>query len=366
MTIRHLTHSTQHATHNLRSILEGQEVEASAPCRVDMGGTLDISTFYYPLRHLSPCTVNLAIGLRTRVRLLPYDNGIVKVSSKGFENAEYPLDDVPFDHPMGLMFAIAAYFGAEGVHIDIESSSPPRGALGGSSAAAVALVAAFSKVFEQRGMKPLARKQIVILAQALEASVAGVPCGFQDQLAAVYGGVNAWYWQASIEKSFFRKRTLINKRSFKNFNKNILLAYCGIPHESKNINKKWVQQFLSGKHRKLWNEIVLSTHNFVEAIRNRLLKDAIASMIREMAIRRKMTPEVLDVIGEQLIDSALENSCGARFTGAGGGGCIWALGEVENIDKLKGIWERILSVRESSRLLDVKIDSEGLLGSAIG
>jgi D-glycero-alpha-D-manno-heptose-7-phosphate kinase len=60
------------------------------------------------------------------------------------------------------------------------------------------------------------------------------------------------------------------------------------------------------------------------------------------------------------------NDCGARITGAGGGGCIWALGEVENIDKLKGIWERVLSIRESARLLDVKIDSEGVLCSAIG
>ena len=39
---------------------------------------------------------------------------------------------------------------------------------------------------------------------------------------------------------------------------------------------------------------------------------------------------------------------------------------VENIDKLKGIWERVLSIRESARLLDVKIDFEGVLCSAIG
>jgi D-glycero-alpha-D-manno-heptose-7-phosphate kinase len=259
------------------------------------------------------------------------------------------------------MFAIASYFRTEGVHIDIESSSPPRGALGGSSAAAVALVAAFSKVFDQRGVKPLSRHQIVVLAQALEASVAGVPCGFQDQLAAVYGGVNAWYWQVSTEKSFFRKKTILKKQSFKNFKNHLLLAYCGVPHESKDINKKWVQQFLSGKHRELWNEIVVCTHKFVDAISNRIFKDAIASMNREMAIRRKMTPEVLDAVGEQLIGSAVGNSCGARITGAGGGGCIWALGEVENIDKLKGIWERVLSSRKDARLLDVKIDPDGLM-----
>ena len=74
-----------------------------------------------------------------------------------------------------------------------------------------------------------------------------------------------------------------------------------------------------------------------------------------------MTPDVLDTVGERLVDSALEKNCGARFTGAGGGGCIWALGSIENIDKLKGLWEEVLSRREDAQLLEVNIDSEGVL-----
>ena len=73
-----------------------------------MGGTLDIDTFSLPLHHLSPCTFNIALNLRTRVRLHPYHQDLVKVSSKGFDQAEYPLNKAPFDHPLGLIFAIAA------------------------------------------------------------------------------------------------------------------------------------------------------------------------------------------------------------------------------------------------------------------
>ena len=90
----------------LRNILKNDPVEASAPCRIDMGGTLDISTFYFPLRHYQPCTVNIALNLRTHVTLLPYTRGKVKISSRGFKNAEYPLDKVPMAHPLGLMFAV--------------------------------------------------------------------------------------------------------------------------------------------------------------------------------------------------------------------------------------------------------------------
>ena len=345
----------------MRKIIESHKIEASAPCRIDMGGTLDISTFYYPLRHLSPCTFNIAIELRTKVRLLPHDKNKIKVTSKGFKGAEYPLDKAPFDHPLGLIFAIAAYFRAEGIHIDIESSSPPRSALGGSSVAAVALVGAFSKIKEKKGETPIPRKNIAFLSQTIEASVARVPCGFQDQLAAVFGGANVWYWPGDCQLPIFKKKTIIPKPYLPKFEQHLLLAYCGIPHESKDVNQKWVNQFLSGKHHGLWAEIIVCTQKFAEALMKRDLNTACQQMNKETAIRRKMTPEVLDDIGKALVDSARKKGCGARFTGAGGGGCIWALGQVEDIDKLKGTWQGILSARKDARLLSTKIDSQGLL-----
>ena len=350
---------------SIRDILEAGDVEASAPCRIDMGGTLDISTFYYPLRHLSPCTFNIAINLKTQVRLFPYNKGMVKVSSKGFKSAEYPFNKAPFDHPLGLMFAIAAYFGAQGIHIDIDSSSPPRSALGGSSAAAVALVGALLNIapvpVKQAEAVNFSRRKSAILAYVLESSVAGVPCGLQDQLAAAYGGVNAWYWRSDIEGPLFRKRVIVKKTFHKDLEQHIVLAYCGIPHESKNINRKWVKQFLSGKSYELWAEIVVCTQKFIDALTKKNFREASAAMNAEMDIRRKMTPDVLDSIGEKLVGSAVENNCGARFTGAGGGGCIWAIGEIEDICRLRGIWEEILSRRRGACLLDVKIDSQGLM-----
>jgi D-glycero-alpha-D-manno-heptose-7-phosphate kinase len=349
-------------TNTFKSILEKKPIEASAPCRIDMGGTLDIRTFYYPLRHLSPCTFNIAVDLRTRVRLLPYHDDLIKISSKGFESAEFPISRAPFDHPLGLMFAIAAYFNARNIHVQIESQSPPRGAMGGSSAAAVALIAAFSKLMQQpTSKKPLTRPQTAILAHGLEESVAGVPCGFQDQLAAIYGGVNAWIWPASIENPQFRKKMVLRKELHKDFERRLLLAYCGKPHESRDINSRWVQQFLSGKFRDFWSEIVSCTRQFVAAVSDRNYMQAAALMNRETGIRKKMTPDVLNEIGNQLVEAAVADNCGARFTGAGGGGCIWALGEVKHIDRLKPVWEDILSTENEGRLLDMKIDSQGLV-----
>ena len=342
-------------------ILERKPIEASAPCRIDMGGTLDIRTFYYPLRYLNPCTFNIAVALRTRVRLLPYHNNRIKISSKGFESAEFAIDQAPFAHPLGLMFAIAAYFNARNIHVEIESPSPPRSALGGSSAAAVALIAAFVKLLGlATSSKLLSRAQIAVLAHGLEESVAGVLCGFQDQLAAIYGGVNAWIWPTSIQSPPFRKKVVLQKRWHKDLERHLLLAYCGKPHESKDINSRWVQQFLAGKFRHLWSEIVLCTRQFVASVAKRNYLRAAELMNRETTIRQKMTPDVLDEIGIQLMEAAVVHSCGARFTGAGGGGCVWALGDVKHIDSLRPLWEEILSSGNEGFLLDLKVDSQGV------
>jgi len=346
---------------NLKKKLEIKPVEVSAPCRIDMGGSLDIDTFSYPLSYLYPCTFNIALDLRTHVSLLPYKEGRVKVTSRGFKSADYSPDRAPFNHPLGLMFAIAAYFRAEGVHIIINSSSPPKSALGGSSAAAVALVAAFLMASEKKALTLKFRKRITLLAHAIEESVAGVPCGRQDQLAAAFGGVNAWHWRTGSSGSAFRKETVVNKSYFNKLEKHLLLAYCGRPHESRNINGLWISQFLSGRYRKYWKEIVKNTKMFIDALGVKNYKKAAEAMNKEMAIRNKMTPEVLDSMGKKLVESAAKNNCGARFTGAGGGGCIWALGEIDEIDQLKLTWEKFLTAKKKACLLDVKIDSAGLL-----
>ena len=93
----------------LQETLKIDPVMTSAPCRVDMGGTLDLAVFYNPLRHLSPCTFNLAIDLRTSVRLLPHRSGRVKITSRGFESADYPSDRAPFNHPLGLPLMAAPF-----------------------------------------------------------------------------------------------------------------------------------------------------------------------------------------------------------------------------------------------------------------
>ena len=345
---------------NIREILTSGPITASAPCRIDMGGTLDLSTFYIPLRSLNPCTFNIALSSRTTVRIEAWEKGSIRVASKGFKRSEFPTGQAPFNHPLGFMFAVANYFNADGIQITIESSSPPRSALGGSSAAAVALVAALQEAVSRLGGKPVTRRKAVLLAHALESSVAGVPCGLQDHLAAAYGKVNAWYWPVSMGSPVFKRVPVMKSAMFKDLEKHILVAYCGEPHISADINGEWVRQFIAGEKRERWVQVCDCTHQFINAMAAMDIGKAAVSMNREVALRLAMTPGVLDAVGGPLVEAAIETGCGARFTGAGGGGCVWALGSTEDIDSLKQMWETILSAREDARLLDSTIDRKGL------
>jgi D-glycero-alpha-D-manno-heptose-7-phosphate kinase len=334
-----------------------REIITSAPCRIDAGGTLDIPLFHYTLHHLKPCTFNIALDMRTRVILHPHTSGQVKITSKGFADACFPAERLPFDHPLGLMFAIVTYYRISGLHIHIDSSSPPRSALGGSSTAAVALITALSQIVN----KPLSQNRMAILAYQIESNVARVSCGIQDQLAAIFGGVNAWHFEALPLENPFRHEILQSESDYESLEKQILIAYCGSPHESKDINGQWVEQFLKGTTRNDWEEIVLQTQVFIKALVNKDWPAVVSAIRSEVEIRLKMTPDVFNASGKKLLQAAVDNQCAARFTGAGGGGCIWAIGEKKQIDILRDIWLSILDQYPYASLLHNKIADCGVI-----
>lgn len=343
---------------DLSRILAHAPVKVSVPCRVDFGGTLDISTFYLPLAHLNPVGFNMAMDLRTTVSLAPYRPGRVRISSRGFDTAEFDQGMAPFDHPMGLMFACAQYVNAHGVHIHIDSASPPKSALGGSSSAAVAILSALSTALD----RPVDPAKTAWLAHYIESSVAGVPCGVQDQAAAAFGGAHLWAWKmGDCAPVFERFPVFETDTDLQDFASHMQVAYCGMPHVSKDINSRWVAAFVKGKNRTVFAQIIDLTRAFYKAIQNKAYEEAADLMNRETRLRLDMTPDVLDDTGKKLFDSACDLNCGARFTGAGGGGCLWAVGNSRDMSDLAGSWQEILAAVPDGALLDTCIDPAGIL-----
>ncbi len=345
----------------VKDLLAQRPVEASAPCRVDSGGTWDMKALALPFEAIQPTTVNIALTLRTSAVLYPYKEGKVKISSIGFAQPEiFSIDRLPFDSPFGLFFAAISFFGFHGLEVRINSQSPVRSALGGSSTAIVALIKALSKVSVSLGNKSYSKKEILHLAYHLEDGISGGNCGIQDQAAAVYGGVNQWEWRYANRTTPFQKTSLLDRNGRNELSKRLLVAYSGKSHTSSLTNHLWIKDFLSGKTRPGWikaNEIV---RQLGEAIKTWDWNRAASLLREEMSIRREITPEALTPFTKKLIEEAEDAGCGARFAGAGAGGSLWAVGKIERIGQLKGRWGATLAQVKGAKILDCKIDPAGV------
>ena len=314
-----------------------------------------------PMRAIHPVTVNIALNLRTSVRLSPFEDGRVKISSEGFSKDEdAPYESLPFDKAFGLFFAAVSYFGFHGLEIRIRSDSPVKSALGGSSTALIALIKALSKIDRFLGAKALSRREILHLGYHLEDAVSPGKCGIQDQAAAVYGGINQWIWQFGNRTEPFEKRPLMTRRGQKAFSKRILVAYSGKSHVSSRINRLWLNDFLSGKTRTGWLEANKIVEKFAGAITREEWSRAAALLRREMAVRRKITPDAMIPLTAELLEQAESAGCGARFTGAGGGGSLWALGNLDSINRLREIWTKTLEPVRGARMLECDVDPAGV------
>ena len=345
----------------IKELLEKNSITTSAPCRIDSGGTWDIKSLALPLEGVIPLTVNLAISLRTYVTLLPYKSGWVRISSDHFDTQEtYPLDKAPFNSQFGLFFAIASFFGFHGVEIKIRSTSPVNAGLGGSSTAAVATVKAFSVVKNMLRKDKMKNEDILHLAYHLEDAVNGGMCGMQDQGAAVFGGVNKWSWNYSKGEQLFKRESILDENGQSEISKRILVAFSGRRHLSARINRLWVEKFLRGETRPGWIEVNKIVNRFALHIKKRRWNEAAQDLIEEVAIREKLTPEAFTPIIMRLIEESKKFGCGARFTGAGGGGTVWALGEIEAIAKLREIWTHTLKGTKTGRILECNVDPIGV------
>ena len=344
-----------------RRIIENRSIEASAPCRIDSGGTWDIRSMALPMEAIEPVTLNIALSLRTRVVLLPYEDGMVKVSSEGFPNTgAHDFMTLPFDSSFGLFFSAISYFGFHGLEVGIVSDSPSKAALGGSSTALVALIKALSKLAALTGRNPLPRKNILHLAYQLEDAVSSGKCGIQDQAAAVFGGVHLWRWQFGDRHSPYERQPLLDRSGQAELSEHLLVAFSGKSHVSAQINRQWLEGFLSGQTRAGWIEANRIVHRLAQALGDRRWERAANLLREEMAVRRAITPDALIPVTDQLIQQAEEEGCGARFAGAGVGGSVWALGEKKRIRELKNIWRCALAPIQGAGILDCRVDAKGV------
>lgn len=224
-----------------------------------------------------------------------------------------------------------------GIKIEIESDIPLGVGLGSSSACCVAGAAAISRLF-----KNTSNEEILELAIEAEKTIFENTSG-ADCTVCTYGGI-----------MIYDKENGFNKiESEPNFH--LVIANSNIEHSTKTVVAN-VKQFKE-KDEKTFSILCDKESQLVDDVL-KLLKE---NDIRELGNKINKNQEYLETIGisneklRNMIKIGQNEAFGAKITGAGGGGCIFALTDETNLEQTM---EKFKS--ENYDCFSVKIDFQGL------
>ena len=202
-----------------------------------------------------------------------------------------------------------------GLRITIDSEIPLGVGLGSSSACCVASAAAISGVFAKNTKEE-------ILKMAIEAEKTIFPnTSGADCTVCTYGGIIQYNKQNGHSKMDFRPKF------------HLVIANSKIEHSTKNIVSK-VNQFKE-KNKEKFSSICNDESDLINDALVRLKKNDLEGFGKDV----KKNQEYLETIGisneklRTMIEIANKSSFGAKITGAGGGGCIFAITDETNKEK---------------------------------
>jgi mevalonate kinase len=258
---------------------------------------------------------------------------LVSASNRPINEIDFPLR--PFYYLANRM--IQKYNEKSGMKITIDSDIPLGVGLGSSSACCVAGAAAISGVFIKNSKEE-------ILKMAIEAEKTIFPnTSGADCTVCTYGGLMQYDKQNGHSKIDYEP------------NFHLVIANSKIEHSTKEVvsNVKQFKEKNEGKFSSICNEETNLIEDVLICLKNNDFKGVGRDMIKNQ--------EYLETIGvsneklRNMIELATKFSFGAKLTGAGGGGCIFALTDENNMEKT------IQQLTENNyECFSTKIDFKGL------
>lgn len=336
----------------------GSSLVARAPTRVDLaGGTLDI----YPLYIFEDggITVNAAVEVFTHVWINLRDDGFVTIRSE--DTGDYveasSVEDLDPNGPLPLLARIVKfYMRGRGLGMELRTSSdaPPGSGLGGSSSLLISLSSALNSIIGER----YTPQEIIDIGANLEAQTIRIPTGKQDYLPAMYGGVNAIWFDVDGWKI---EPLIEDEGLLRDLESRIILSYTGISRASAKTNWRMVRNYIDGKEETIRNMRMIKDL----AIRMReALKaadfDSFGYLVgEEWRCRRGLARGVSNRKIERIMEAAEANGAiASKICGAGGGGCMITVVPPERKEGVRRAMERagamIMNFRIARRGVEVR------------
>lgn len=224
-----------------------------------------------------------------------------------------------------------------GIEIIVESDIPLGVGLGSSSACCVAGAAAISRLF-----KKISKEEILSLAIEAEKTIFENTSG-ADCTVCTYGGI----------MDYDKKNGFHKIESEPNFH--LVIANSSIEHSTESVVKD-VRKFKENDESG-FSSLCKRESKLVEDVLE-LLKE---NDIKKLGSKVKENQKYLETIGisneklREMIKIGQTESFGAKITGAGGGGCIYALTDESNLEQTINQFKD-----KNYDCFSVKIDFKGL------
>ena len=203
-----------------------------------------------------------------------------------------------------------------GIHIQIDSEIPLGAGLGSSSACCVAGAAAIFKLF-----RDISKEEILKLAIEAERTIFENTSG-ADCTVCTYGGIMEY-----DKNNGFKK--IEHEPNFQ-----LVIINSNIEHSTQTMVSK-VKGF-ENKNKEEFSKLLNLESKLVEDV----LKLVKENKIQEIGQKMNQNQEYLEKIGIsnneliKMIKTGQESSFGAKITGSGGGGCIFALTDESNLQNI--------------------------------
>lgn len=324
-------------------------IESSAPTRIDLaGGTLDIWPLY--LFHEGAQTLNAALSLRARCSIRPRpDSRIVIVSADtGMRVEAEHWSELRDNRELRLLGRLLHYFQAEGLEVLTACDSPFGAGIAGSSALNIAVCGALAR---WSGVTRT-NDQLLQIAMNVEAQAIDVPTGAQDYRPALFGGISA------VELGVDGVRRVALPVSPQALESRLVLAYTNASRNSGINNWEVTKRHIDGDRDVQARfgrirDIAVAMRQALEAEDWREVGRQIGE---EWDNRKRLAPGVTtEAIDSMLAAARAAGAVGGKVCGAGGGGCLFCLGEPEDVPAIRAALQAA-----GARILDFRIDCEGL------
>ncbi len=324
-------------------------IESSAPTRIDLaGGTLDIWPLY--LYHEGAQTLNAAISLRAHCSLRPRsDKRLLIVSDDTGRRVEVDhWSELRDNTELRLLGRLLHYFQAEGLELHTRCDSPFGAGIAGSSALNIAVCGALARWSGTERTDDA----LMQIAMNVEAQAIDVPTGAQDYRPAFYGGVSA------VELGVDGVRRVALGVPPEALEQRLVLAYTNASRNSGINNWEVTKRHIDGDRtvRSSFARIRDIAIAMRQALEVQDWPEVGRQVAEEWDNRKRLAPGVTTAGIDGLLAAARRaGAMGGKVCGAGGGGCLFCIGEPGAVPAIRAALEK-----EGARLLDFRIEREGL------